>query len=159
MDSLTGHAGAVYSLAFSQEGTLLLSGSADETVRAWDVKRSSSASEHPIIAQRREERRQQQEAEASAAGASDAMDVDNPEGAASASAAKASGSSAKTNGQSTTSGASDSKKRDAAGVWKSKRVTESDSLLKTWRTKSTPVYSLLMTKRNLAVATGAFTVE
>ncbi|KAJ2787582.1 Transcription initiation factor TFIID subunit 5 [Coemansia interrupta] len=164
MDTLAGHAGSVYSLAFSQEGTLLLSGSADETVRAWDIKRSSSASDHPIIAQRREERRQQEaqagaQPAASGADASSAMDVDNPDDGASASGAKASGSSAKANGQAAAGGASDSKKRDAAGVWKSRRVAESDSLLKTWRTKSTPVYSILMTKRNLAVATGAFTVE
>ncbi|KAJ1825389.1 Transcription initiation factor TFIID subunit 5, partial [Coemansia sp. RSA 2599] len=179
MDTLSGHTGSIYSLAFSQEGTLLLSGSADETVRAWDVKRSSTASDHPIVAQRREERRKQAEAEA-AAGSSDAMDVDakedNPDESSMATGFKATGSaagaadkskqSAGTNGSAkgndngnsngNGNGSSQSKKRDAAGIWKSKRVVESDSLLKTWRTKNTPVHSIMMTKRNLAIAIGPF---
>ncbi|KAJ1949032.1 Transcription initiation factor TFIID subunit 5, partial [Linderina pennispora] len=50
------------------------------------------------------------------------------------------------------------KKRDAAGLWKAKKVQESEALLATWRTKSTPIYDIMMTKRNLAVATGAFTL-
>ncbi|KAJ2740286.1 Transcription initiation factor TFIID subunit 5 [Coemansia sp. BCRC 34301] len=127
MLELTGHTGPVYSLAFSQEGTLLLSGSADETVRAWDVKRSNDASDHPIIVQRQ-----------AATAATDAMDVDTAEPSAEAAAT------------------ADPKKRDAAGIWKSNRTPESDALLKTWRTKSTPVYSIMTTKRNLAVAIGAF---
>ncbi|KAJ1811898.1 Transcription initiation factor TFIID subunit 5, partial [Coemansia sp. RSA 2598] len=179
MDTLSGHTGSIYSLAFSQEGTLLLSGSADETVRAWDVKRSSTASDHPIVAQRREERRKQAEAEA-AAGSSDAMDVDakedNPDESSMATGFKATGSaagaadkskqSAGTNGSAkgndngnsngNGNGSSQSKKRDAAGIWKSKRVVESDSLLKTWRTKNTPVHNIMMTKRNLAIAIGPF---
>lgn len=35
---MTGHTSSVYSLAFSAESTLLVSGSADWTVRTWDVK-------------------------------------------------------------------------------------------------------------------------
>ncbi|KAJ2804384.1 hypothetical protein H4S07_004240 [Coemansia furcata] len=144
MDTLTGHTGPVYSLAFSQEGTLLLSGSADETVRSWDIKRSSSASEHPIIVQRRAD--QQESAPAATAADPDAMDVDGAEPNATS-----------TSPQQQPSGA-DAKKRDAAGIWKAKRTTESEALLKTWRTKSTPVYNIMTTKRNLAVAIGAFTL-
>jgi transcription initiation factor TFIID subunit 5 len=35
---MTGHTAPIYSLAFSAESTLLVSGSADWTVRCWDVK-------------------------------------------------------------------------------------------------------------------------
>ena len=35
---MTGHTATVYSLAFSQESSLLVSGGADWTVRCWDVK-------------------------------------------------------------------------------------------------------------------------
>ncbi|KAJ2002496.1 Transcription initiation factor TFIID subunit 5 [Coemansia thaxteri] len=147
MDTLTGHTGPVYSLAFSQEGTLLLSGSADETVRSWDIKRSSTTSEHPIIAQRRSNQQQAKATDSSPNAADpDAMDVDAKENGAPDGRDKNVGNGA------------DDKKRDAAGVWKSKRTTESEALLKTWRTKSTPVYSVMTTKRNLAVAIGAFTL-
>jgi WD40 repeat protein len=37
---MTGHTATVYSLAFSQESSLLVSGGADWTVRCWDVKHS-----------------------------------------------------------------------------------------------------------------------
>jgi transcription initiation factor TFIID subunit 5 len=35
---MTGHTSSIYSLAFSAESSLLVSGSADWTVRCWDVK-------------------------------------------------------------------------------------------------------------------------
>lgn len=35
---MTGHAASIYSLAFSEESSLLVSGGADWTVRCWDVK-------------------------------------------------------------------------------------------------------------------------
>lgn len=35
---MTGHLASIYSLAFSAESSLLVSGSADWTVRCWDVK-------------------------------------------------------------------------------------------------------------------------
>lgn len=35
---MTGHTASVYSLAFSQESSLLVSGGADWTVKSWDVK-------------------------------------------------------------------------------------------------------------------------
>lgn len=35
---MTGHTSSIYSLAFSAESTLLVSGGADWTVRTWDVK-------------------------------------------------------------------------------------------------------------------------
>ncbi|KAJ1734673.1 Transcription initiation factor TFIID subunit 5 [Coemansia biformis] len=146
MDTLTGHAGPVYSLAFSQEGTLLLSGSADETVRAWDVKRSPAASEHPMVAQRRAARLQQEREQRRhdpSTGDPNAMDIDRDSKRAPKLAAAASNA--------------ESKKRDAAGIWKSKRVVDSDALLKTWRTKSTPVHSVMMTRCNLAIAAGPFT--
>ena len=37
---MTGHTASIYSLAFSAESSLLVSGSADWTVRCWDVKAS-----------------------------------------------------------------------------------------------------------------------
>ncbi|KAJ2726470.1 Transcription initiation factor TFIID subunit 5 [Coemansia sp. Benny D115] len=153
MDTFTGHTGPVYSLAFSQEGTLLLSGGADETVRAWDVKRSTTASDHPIITQRREEEEQQERQKQEAVNSSSgSMDVDEKQEGLAKPATNGTGAVEAAGGSST-----ESKKRDAAGLWKAKRVNESEALLKTWRTKSTPVYSILMTKRNLAVTTGAFT--
>ncbi|KAI9471587.1 Transcription initiation factor TFIID subunit 5 [Coemansia sp. RSA 989] len=147
MESLTGHTGPVYSLAFSQEGTLLLSGAADETVRSWDIKRSPTASDHPIIAQRRDQSQQQDQLNSTDP---DAMVIDSETKPGGKNVA--SDSAAKSNGKQP-----ESKKRDAAGMWKSKRVVESEALLKTWRTKSTPIYNVMMTKRNLAVAIGAFT--
>ena len=35
---MTGHKASIYSLAFSAESSLLVSGSADWTMRCWDVK-------------------------------------------------------------------------------------------------------------------------
>lgn len=35
---MTGHSASIYSLAFSEESSLLVSGGADWTVRCWDVK-------------------------------------------------------------------------------------------------------------------------
>ena len=35
---MTGHTSSIYSLAFSQESSLLVSGGADWTVRCWEVK-------------------------------------------------------------------------------------------------------------------------
>jgi len=35
---MTGHTSSIYSLAFSAETSLLVSGGADWTVRCWDVK-------------------------------------------------------------------------------------------------------------------------
>ncbi len=35
---MTGHTGSIYSLAFSAESSLLVSGGADWTVRCWDIK-------------------------------------------------------------------------------------------------------------------------
>ncbi|KAJ2610547.1 Transcription initiation factor TFIID subunit 5 [Coemansia sp. RSA 1804] len=177
MDTLKGHTGSVYSLAFSQEGTLLISGSADETVRAWNVKRSASASDHPIIVSRRLEKqsiqqqqeqdragthedeannengtagREKQKNKVSAETHPDAMDVDSAEGK----------DTAEKNGSKSSKpeSPSEGKKRDAAGIWKSKRTEESEALLETWRTKSTPVYNVAMTKRNLGIAIGAFSL-
>lgn len=37
---MTGHTASIYSLAFSEEGSLLVSGGADWTVRCWDVQSS-----------------------------------------------------------------------------------------------------------------------
>lgn len=37
MKSMTGHTSSIYSLAFSAESSVLISGSADATVRVWDV--------------------------------------------------------------------------------------------------------------------------
>lgn len=40
---MTGHASSIYSLAFSAESSLLVSGGADWTVRCWDVKGAGGA--------------------------------------------------------------------------------------------------------------------
>lgn len=140
MDTLVGHTGSIYSLAFSQEGTLLLSGGADETVRSWAIKRSATASDHPIVVQRQQQQQQQQEKPSDDGTASEPMDVDSAG-----------------NSKDGSISSSPSKKRDAAGVWKSKRVAESEALLRTWRTKSTPVFNIAMTRRNLGIAIGAYT--
>jgi len=39
---MLGHKSTVYSLDFSKEGSILVSGSADGTVRLWDVKKGIS---------------------------------------------------------------------------------------------------------------------
>lgn len=41
---MTGHTGLIYSLAFSNESSLLVSGGADWTVRCWNVKTEGSSS-------------------------------------------------------------------------------------------------------------------
>jgi transcription initiation factor TFIID subunit 5 len=44
---MTGHTASVYSLAFSAESSLLVSGGADWTVRCWDVKGAGGARRKP----------------------------------------------------------------------------------------------------------------
>lgn len=44
---MTGHTASIYSLAFSEESSLLVSGGADWTVRCWDVKSAGGASTKP----------------------------------------------------------------------------------------------------------------
>ena len=44
---MTGHTASIYSLAFSAESTVLASGSADWTVRCWDVKSAGGLSLKP----------------------------------------------------------------------------------------------------------------
>ena len=44
---MTGHTASIYSLAFSAESTVLASGSADWTVRCWDVKSTGGLSLKP----------------------------------------------------------------------------------------------------------------
>jgi WD40 repeat protein len=39
---MLGHKSTIYSLDFSKEGSILVSGSADNTVRLWDVKKGIS---------------------------------------------------------------------------------------------------------------------
>lgn len=41
---MTGHTASIYSLAFSAESTMLVSGGADWTVRCWDVKSAGGPS-------------------------------------------------------------------------------------------------------------------
>jgi len=40
---MTGHTSSIYSLAFSAESSVLVSGGADWTVRCWDVKSAGGA--------------------------------------------------------------------------------------------------------------------
>lgn len=40
---MTGHSASIYSLAFSEESSLLVSGGADWTVRCWDVKNAAGS--------------------------------------------------------------------------------------------------------------------
>lgn len=44
---MTGHTASIYSLAFSEESSLLVSGGADWTVRCWDVKSSGGMAGKP----------------------------------------------------------------------------------------------------------------
>jgi transcription initiation factor TFIID subunit 5 len=44
---MTGHTASVYSLAFSAESSLLVSGGADWTVRCWDVKGAGGTRRKP----------------------------------------------------------------------------------------------------------------
>jgi transcription initiation factor TFIID subunit 5 len=44
LKKMTGHTASIYSLAFSAESSLLLSGGADWTVRCWDVKSAGGVS-------------------------------------------------------------------------------------------------------------------
>ena len=41
---MTGHTASIYSLAFSAESSMLVSGGADWTVRCWDVKSAGGPS-------------------------------------------------------------------------------------------------------------------
>lgn len=43
---MTGHTASIYSLAFSEESSLLVSGGADWTVRCWDVKSPGGSAKH-----------------------------------------------------------------------------------------------------------------
>ncbi|KAJ1679634.1 Transcription initiation factor TFIID subunit 5, partial [Spiromyces aspiralis] len=153
MSEFSGHTGSIYSLAFSQEGTLLLSGSADQTVRAWDVKRRADSSIHPIIAQKKQNAedvlniQRETEDDVSALNGSK-MDIGSP----------TKSEKEAENDKDAANKKPAAKKRDAEGRWKASRVVESEQLLKTWKTKSTPVYSIKFSKRNLAVAVGAFKI-
>jgi len=44
---MTGHLASIYSLAFSAESAMLVSGGADWTVRCWDVKSAGGMHEKP----------------------------------------------------------------------------------------------------------------
>lgn len=44
---MTGHTASIYSLAFSEESSLLVSGGADWTVRCWDVKSAGGVAIKP----------------------------------------------------------------------------------------------------------------
>ena len=151
MNEFSGHTDPIYSLAFSQEGTLLLSGAADNTVRAWDVKRGTDVSTHPIIAQRKQLNGQ---SKGETTGDSDKMEIDYPAGGSNATNGKEKDKTQSQTKNGTTT--ETSKKRDAKGSWKASRITDSEQLLKTWKTKYTPVYQIKFSKRNLAVAVGAF---
>src|ERR1700761_4698243 len=43
---MTGHTASIYSLAFSAESSLLVSGGSDWTVRCWDVKDAGGRQSH-----------------------------------------------------------------------------------------------------------------
>lgn len=45
---MTGHTSSIYSLAFSAESSLLVSGGADWTVRCWDVKNAGGPRGKPM---------------------------------------------------------------------------------------------------------------
>ncbi|KAG0306688.1 Transcription initiation factor TFIID subunit 5 [Dissophora globulifera] len=139
MKKMVGHQGVIYSLDFSQDGSVLVSGSADCTVRAWDVKKDTtqpgqgSSTSHRIL-------------------------QDGRDGSGTSVNGGMSGVTSPTGGSSIQghSAAMDRLNKKMASSAATAAPLESDDHLATFQTKSTPVYKVQFTKRNLCLAIGAF---
>ena len=46
MHTLTGHSSCVFSIAFSRDGTRIVSGSLDHLVKIWDIETGAEVSSH-----------------------------------------------------------------------------------------------------------------
>ncbi|KAJ1925228.1 Transcription initiation factor TFIID subunit 5 [Tieghemiomyces parasiticus] len=142
LQHFTGHDKAVYSLAFSQESTLLMSGSADCTVRLWDVNGSAVSP--------------------AAGEVNTARPIPNgvdrhgsmPLAEDTTTTVNGGGGGVTTSGSSSTAGAAgkNGKRKAPAAA----PAVVDPNLLATFATKRTPVYQVYYTKRNLGVAVGAF---
>ncbi|KAG0325364.1 Transcription initiation factor TFIID subunit 5 [Dissophora globulifera] len=139
MKKMVGHQGVIYSLDFSQDGSVLVSGSTDCTVRAWDVKKDTtqpgqgSSTSHRIL-------------------------QDGRDGSGTSVNGGMSGVTSPTGGSSIQghSAAMDRLNKKMASSAATAAPLESDDHLATFQTKSTPVYKVQFTKRNLCLAIGAF---
>lgn len=111
---MRGHAkGGIWSLSWSAESTVLISGGMDGTVRVWDVEAPNDASGQARV---------------------------NGEGGA--------GQKADAGGQAQTSGAGAKKK--------GKEVVVTSDQISAFPTKKSPVYKVMFTRQNLAMAGGAY---
>lgn len=136
LELLRGHEGAVWALSFSHgEGSVLASGGADCSVRLW----SALAQEESLLALAQEE---EEAAAAAAAGVKPAGDEEG--GGDGAPAAAAVGPAAGAEQQGAQAG------KQQAQPWQ---------LLRTYRTRATPVAAAGFTPRNLLLAGGALTLR
>lgn len=137
MKKMTGHQGTIYSLDFSQDGSILVSGSADCTVRAWDVKKEGSqgGAGHRIL---------QDDREGTAAGSANGTVASSP--------VLAQGQGQGALGAGATAAAMERLNKKALQTG----PLESEDHLATFPTKRTPIYKVQFTKRNLCLAIGAF---
>lgn len=135
---MRGHGrGGVWSLAWSVESTVLVSGGADGTVRVWDVQPASTATDGKVIG----EGGAGQKVDAAAATANAASSTAGTTGAGAANSTQTSG---------TVNVAPGGQQK------KSKDVVVSAEQISAFPTKKSPVYTVRFTQMNLVVAGGAY---
>ncbi|KAI9596021.1 WD40-repeat-containing domain protein [Syncephalis fuscata] len=158
MKRFHGHQACVYSLAFSAEGNILCSGAADQTVRVWDVTREPTEAEQleakeamkATLRGTKRSRESKTTTNTNSTTATATTRKNSIKGATLANAA-ATGADATAN---TNQGTHKDTTTAATSLLPS--TFESGDLLGTFPTKSTPIYKVQVTRRNLAVVGGAF---